>query len=92
MATYDSNVTGQANRPKAVEPIAASLPFGITTKAKLQKTSSPVNIEELSGKQLGAMVLVNESNGTKFHLAIATGSLPADPWHLMELTTDATPV
>lgn len=79
MAQYDTSVTGQAFRVKAVQTVATALPLPVVTEADLKKKDHPINIKHLSGKQKGAMVaLVKED--TTLHIAVARGSEPTDLW------------
>lgn len=71
--------TGQAFRAKAVQTIATAIPMPIVAEADLKKKDHPINIEHLSGKQKGAMVVVDKGDNN-LYIAIARGSEPTDPW------------
>lgn len=71
--------TGQAFRVKAVQTIATAIPMPIVAEADLKKKDHPINIEHLSGKQKGAMVVVDKG-ANNLYIAIARGSEPDDPW------------
>lgn len=81
MSKYDyaGTITGQAFRVKAVQTIATATPMPIVAEADLKNKNHPINIEHLSGKQKGAMVVVDKKNN-KLYIAIARGSTPTDPW------------
>lgn len=82
-------ITGQAFRVKAVQTIATAIPMPIVAETDLKKKDHPINIEHLSGKQKGAMVVVDKGSDT-LYIAIARGSEPADPWDVT--TMEVTPV
>lgn len=92
MAKYgDANtVTGKAFLGKEVNAIATALPLPIVTEAKLKLKADPINIAELSGKQLGSMVLVALTAGG-YAIAVATGKLPESPWRMITLDGTTTP-
>lgn len=94
MAKYGeaNTVTGQAFRGKEVNTIVTALPLPIVLAADLAKKDHPINIAELSGKQRGAMVLVEATAGGALSVAVASGGLPADKWETVALDTDVTPV
>lgn len=81
--------TGQAFRVKAVQTIATAIPMPIVAETDLKKKDHPINIEHLSGKQKGAMVVVDKG-ADNLYIAIARGSEPADPWDVT--TMEVTPV
>lgn len=81
--------TGQAFRVKAVQTIATAIPMPIVAEADLKKKDHPINIEHLSGKQKGAMVVVDKG-GNRLYIAIARGSAPTDLWDVT--TMEAVPV
>lgn len=62
MSKYDyaGTITGQAFRVKAVQTIATATPMPIVAEADLKNKNHPINIEHLSGKQKGAMVVVDK--------------------------------
>lgn len=81
--------TGQAFRVKAVQTIATAIPMPIVAEADLKKKDHPINIEYLSGKQKGAMVVVDKG-GNSLYIAIARGSAPTDQWDVTAM--EAAPV
>ena len=81
--------TGQAFRVKAVQTIATAIPMPIVAEADLKKKDHPINIEHLSGKQKGAMVVVDKGDDN-LYIAIARGHEPTDPWDVT--TMEAVPV
>ncbi|HDT1154490.1 TPA: hypothetical protein QHQ05_004854 [Escherichia coli] len=90
MSKYgDKGITGQAFRVKAVQTIATAIPMPIVAEADLKKKDHPINIEHLSGKQKGAMVVVDKDDN-KLYIAIARGSKPVDPWDVT--TMESAPV
>lgn len=82
-------ITGQAFRVKAVQTIATAIPMPIVAETDLKKKDHPINIEHLSGKQKGAMVVVDKGDNS-LYIAIARGSEPVDPWDVT--TMEVTPV
>lgn len=86
---YTGTVTGQVFRVKAVQTIATAIPMPLVAEADLKKKDHPINIEHLSGKQKGAMVVVDKEDNT-LYIAIARGSAPTDPWDAT--TMEVTPV
>lgn len=82
-------ITGQVFRVKAVQTIATAIPMPIVAETDLKKKDHPINIEHLSGKQKGAMVVVDKG-ADNLYIAIARGSEPADPWDVT--TMEVTPV
>lgn len=87
----EGTTTGQAFRVKAVQTIATAIPMPIVAEADLKKKNHPINIEHLSGKQKGAMVVVYKE-GNSLYIAIARGSAPTDPWDVTLMgTTPVTP-
>lgn len=74
-------ITGQAFRVKAVQTIATAIPMPIVAEADLKKKDHPINIEHLSGKQKGAMVVVDKGD-KGLYIAIARGSAPTDQWYV----------
>lgn len=90
MSKYgDAGTTGQAFRVKAVQTIATAIPMPIVAEVDLKKKDHPINIEHLSGKQKGAMVVVDKG-GNSLYIAIARGSAPTDPWDVT--TMEVVPV
>lgn len=85
----ENTVTGKAFRVKAVPTIATALPMPVVKSSELAKKTNPINIARLSGKQLGAMVCVQDNTG-KLNIAVASGDKPDSPWYLME--ADQTPI
>lgn len=81
--------TGQAFRVKAVQTIATAIPMPIVAETDLKKKDHPINIEHLSGKQKGAMVVVDKG-ANSLYIAIARGSAPTDPWDVT--TMEGSPV
>lgn len=81
--------TGQAFRVKAVQTIATALPMPVVSEEDIKKKDHPINIDHLSGKQKGAMVVVEKSN-KGLYIAIARGSSPTDIWDVT--TMEVTPV
>lgn len=82
--------TGQAFRVKAVQTIATAIPMPIVAETDLKKKDHPINIEHLSGKQKGAMVVVDK--GDSLYIAIARGSAPTDKWDVTTMeATHVTP-
>lgn len=71
--------TGQAFRVKAVQTIATAIPMPIVAEDDLKKKGHPINIKHLSGKQKGAMVVVDKEDNS-LYIAIARGSAPTDLW------------
>lgn len=88
MAQYGKSVTGQAFRVKAVQTVATALPLPVVTEADLKKKDHPINIQHLSGKQKGAMVVVARED-TTVHIAVARGSKPTDPWDVTAMESTA---
>lgn len=86
---YTGTITGQAFRVKAVQTIATAIPMPIVAETDLKKKDHPINIEHLSGKQKGAMVVVDKGDNN-LYIAIARGSEPADPWDVT--TMESAPV
>lgn len=82
----EGTTTGQAFRVKAVQTIATAIPMPIVAEADLKKKNHPINIEHLSGKQKGAMVVVAKENNN-LHMAIARGSAPTDLWDVTVMET-----
>lgn len=84
-----STVTGQVFRVKAVQTIATAIPMPIVSEEDIKKKDHPINIEHLSGKQKGAMVVVDKGDNN-LYIAIARGSAPTDIWDVT--TMEAVPV
>lgn len=82
------SVTGQAFRVKAVQTIATAIPMPVVAEEDLMKKDHPININYLSGKQRGAMVVILRKD-TTVCIAVARGSKPTDAW---DVTTMGTPV
>lgn len=74
------SVTGQVFRAKAVQTIATASPMPVVAEEDLQKKDHPININYLSGKQRGAMVVVVSKDDETLHIAVARGSKPTDAW------------
>ena len=90
MAKYSDtgSVTGQAFRVKAVQTIATAIPMPVVKEVDLESKDHPINIKHLSGKQKGAMVVV-EKKDTTMHIAVARGSEPTDSWDVTGIEGDA---
>lgn len=85
----EGTTTGQAFRVKTVQTIATALPMPVVTEDDIKKKDHPINLEHLSGKQKGAMVVVEKTN-KELYIAIARGSSPTDIWDVT--TMEASPV
>lgn len=76
---YKDSVTGQGFRVAAVQTESGALPFPVVTLAEVQNGHSQLNQSHISGKQLGAAVIVELASG-ELVIAVAQGSEPTDPW------------
>lgn len=87
----EGTITGQVFRVKAVQTIATAIPMPIVAEADIKNKDHPINIEHLSGKQKGAMVVV--AQGDRLYIAIAHGSAPTDQWYVTDMkVAPVTPV
>lgn len=84
-------VTGKAFVKQQLETTSTALPLPIVTEGDLKRAKSAINTARLSGKQKGAMVLM-EDGSSALHIAVADGPLPTDPWNLCSLDGEVTPV
>lgn len=83
-------VTGKVFVGKEVNALVTALPAPVVAYADLAMKAKPINIRELSGKQLGSVVIAAHTDG-KYYVAVATGSLDVSPWKVTELATVITP-
>lgn len=92
MSQYGSpnTVTGKAFLKQQREATSTAIALPIVKEAEIKSSTSSINQNHLSGKQKGAMVLV-EKEDTTLHIAIAKGHLPKDGWSLVALDTTVTP-
>jgi len=79
MAT--SNQVGDLPR-KAVNATVASLPISVVLATDLASATAAVNDALVSGKRFGAAYLVSDGTNVS-DIAIAQGTAPTDPWHLV---------
>lgn len=93
MTAYGSpnTVTGKAFVKHQRETTSTAIALPIVKEAELKKADATINIARLSGKQKGAMVLMEKTTGGILCIAVATGSLPKDPWDVVELSVKVTP-
>lgn len=93
MTTYGApnTVTGKAFVKHQRETTSTAMALPIVKEAELKSANATINIARLSGKQKGAMVLMEKTTGGTLCVAVAKGSLPKDPWEVVELTTKVTP-
>lgn len=91
MSTYKDSVTGKGFIPKQVDLFVTAVALPFAPAGSLGNKSHPINIEELSGKQEGAMVL-SEGSGV-YYLHIARGNQMTSPWDTHKFGgSDFTPV
>ncbi len=84
-------VTGKAFLKQQLETTSTAIALPIVAEADLKSALAPINIAHLSGKQKGAMVLM-EAVGGELHIAVADGPLPTDPWNTCSLDGEVNPV
>lgn len=65
----------------AVQPVVAGFVAGIATQVQIADIDDAVNDAMVSGKKEGTMYVYKATTGGKFDIVVATGSLPASPWH-----------
>lgn len=86
-----NTATGKAFVKQILESTATVLPLPIVPEAELKVARSAINTARLSGKQRGAMVLM-EDGSKALHIAVADGPLPTDPWNVCSLDGEVTPI
>lgn len=86
-----NTVTGKAFVKHQRETTSTAMALPIVKEAELKSANATINIARLSGKQKGAMVLMEKTVGGTLCVAVATGSLPKDVWDVVELATKVTP-
>ena len=95
MATtkYGDNgtVTGKAFVKQQLETTSTVLALPIVPEGELKVAKSAINTARLSGKQKGAMVIM-EDGSHALHIAVADGPLPTDPWNIVSLDSEVTPI
>lgn len=85
-----NTATGKAFVKQQVVTTATVMALPVVTEAEIKSAKSMINTHRLSGKQKGAMVIV-EKPDQSLHIAVADGPLPTDVWNLAHLDTDVTP-
>jgi len=70
-------------QPVAEKSAVTVLDLPIVAQADLEDKDNVINDRLLSGKKLGGMVLVKETTGTGYDLAVATGPAETDTWELI---------
>ena len=93
MSNYGApnTVTGKAFVKQQVVTTATVLVLPIVKEDELKSAHGAVNIARLSGKQRGAMVLMERKSDTTLHIAVAQGSAPTSKWNVVALDTAVTP-
>ncbi|ELO69829.1 hypothetical protein SEEE4220_03683 [Salmonella enterica subsp. enterica serovar Enteritidis str. 543463 42-20] len=84
-------VTGKAFLKQQLETTATALPLPIVSKADLSSALAPINQACMSGKQKGAMVIMEDDDTQKLHIAVAAGPLPTDAWKICNLDGEVSP-
>lgn len=92
MAKYGAadTVTGSAFRVKAVQTTSTALVAPVVKEEDLRKKGHPINITRMSGKQKGAIVVVEKADKS-LYLAIAEGPADTDKWHPTTVGAAVTP-
>jgi len=83
-----TNVIGDSQEV-AVQPVVSAMILGVVAQADLEDKDNAVNNRLYSGKQDGAVYIVELTAGGK-DIAIADGSASTDKWQMM-VGTDITP-
>jgi len=71
------------SQPVAVQPEVTALPLPRVAQADLEDKTNAINLAIVSGKKLGASVIMDHTTGDGYDLAIASGSADVDPWILI---------
>nr|DAP74230.1 MAG TPA: hypothetical protein [Caudoviricetes sp.] len=93
MAKYgDPNTaTGKAFVAQQLPTTATVLALPIVLEEDLKKAKSTINTARLSGKQRGAMVLMEKQQDKSLHIAVADGPMPTDSWNVVQLDVAVNP-
>lgn len=83
--------TGKAFVKQQLETTSTVIALPIVPEAELKVAKSAINTARLSGKQKGAMVLM-EDGSHALHIAVADGPLPTDAWNVCSLDGEVTPI
>ena len=85
-----NTATGKAFLKQQVATTSTVMALPVVTEAEIKSARSMINTNRLSGKQKGAMVIVEKADHS-LHVAVADGPLPTDPWNLAHLDTSVKP-
>lgn len=83
-------VTGKAFLKQQLETTSTAIALPIVSKTDLANAMAPINQAHLSGKQKGAMVIMEENQ--ELHIAVADGPAPTDQWNICSLDGEVTPI
>ncbi|WCZ56786.1 hypothetical protein K30_049 [Salmonella phage Kenya-K30] len=83
--------TGKAFLKQQLETTSTAMALPIVSKADLSRALAPINQARLSGKQKGAMVIMEDDSTHELHIAVADGPLPTDAWNICSLDGEVTP-
>jgi len=72
-------ITGDLTQNKSYETTATVVHLPVVAAAAIADAADPINLKHLSGKEKGAMIIVEESDST-LSTYIATGDAATDDW------------
>ena len=85
-------VTGKAFLKQQLETTSTAIALPIVSKDELSNSLAPINQSHLSGKQKGAMVIMEDPSTHDLHIAVADGPAPTDTWNICSLDGEVTPL
>lgn len=83
-------VTGKAFLKQQLETTSTAIALPIVSKTDLSNAMAPINQSHLSGKQKGAMVIMEDNQ--ELHIAVADGDAPTSPWNICSLDGEVAPL